>query len=67
MFTLDKVIRYNFAPSIRYSFVPARKNGQFCTCTAPKLYWYSVKAREKEHFYIGSKVIRYSLNAALMR
>ena len=54
--TLDKMIRYNF--------VPARKEEQFCTCTAPKLYRYSVNARETEQFCIGSKLIRYSVNAA---
>ena len=61
------LIRYNFVPAIRYSCVPARKEEeQFCTCTAPNLYRYSVSAREKEHFCIGSKVIRYSVNAALL-
>ena len=64
--TLDKVIHYNFVHAIRYSFVPARKEEQFCTCTVPKLYRYSVNAREKEHFCIGSKVIWYSVNAALI-
>ena len=54
-FALDKVIRYNFVPAIRYSFVPARKEEQLCTCTALKLYWYSVNAREKEHFCVGYK------------
>ena len=63
-FTLDKVIRYYFVLGIRYGFVHARKEEQFCTCTAPKLYRYSVNAREKEHFCIGSKVIRCSVNAA---
>ena len=63
-FTLDKVIRYNFLLVIRYSFVPSRKEGQFCACTAVKLYRYSVNAREKENFCIGSQVIRYSVNAA---
>ena len=57
-FTLDKVIRHNFVPAIRYSFVPARLEEQFCTCTAPKLYRYSVKLQGKEHFCIGSQVIR---------
>ena len=61
---LDKVVRYNFVPAIRYSFVPARKEEQFCTCTAPKLHRYSVDAREKERFCIGSKMILYSANAA---
>ena len=41
--TLDKVIRYNF--------VPARKEEQFCTCTAQKLHRYSINAREKDHLY----------------
>ena len=40
---------------IPYNFVSARKEEQFCTCTAVKLYRYSVNAREKEHFCIGSK------------
>ena len=62
-FTLDKVIRDNFVPAIRYSFVPGRKEEHSCTCT-PKLYRYSVNAREAQHFCIGSKVIRYSVNAA---
>ena len=62
-FTLNKVIRYDFVPDISYSFVPARKEEQFCTCTAPKLYRHSVSAREKEHFCVGSKVIRYSVSA----
>ena len=66
MITLDKVIRYNFVPAIRFSFEPARKEERFCTCTAPKLYRSGVKVREKEHFCIGSKVIRYSVNVALM-
>ena len=55
-FTLDEVIRYNF--------VSARKDEQFCTCTASKLYRYSVNAREKVHFCFGTKVTRYSVNAA---
>ena len=63
--TLDIVIRYNFVPAIRYSFVPARKEEQFFTGTAPKVYHYSVNAREKEHFCIGSNVILYSVNAAV--
>ena len=37
--------------------MPARKEEQFCTSTGQKLYRYSVNAREKEHFCIGSKVI----------
>ena len=56
--TLDKMIRYNF--------VPARKEEQFCTCTAPKLYRYSVNARETEQFCIGSKLIRCILYVTLM-
>ena len=50
--TLDKVIRYNFLPAIRYSFVPDMKKKQLCNCTAPKLHRYSANAREKEHFCI---------------
>ena len=53
------LIRCNFLPAIRCSFVPGRKEEQFCTCTAPKLYRYSVNAREEERFCIGSKVFRY--------
>ena len=50
MFPLDKVIQYNFVPAIRYIFVPARKEEQFCSCTALKLYRYSVNARERNTF-----------------
>ena len=35
--------------------MPARKEGQFCTCTAAKLYQYIVNARDMEYFCIGSK------------
>ena len=63
-FTLDRVIRYNFVPAISYSFVPARKEKQFFTGTAPKLYRHSANAGEKEYFSIRSKVVLYSVNAA---
>ena len=53
-----------YGPAVR--FVPARKEEQFCTCTASKLCRHSVNAREKEHFRSGSKVTRYSVNAALL-
>ena len=59
------LIRCNFVSAIRYSFIPARNDEQFCICNAPKLYRYSVNARENEHFCIGSKSDSVQVNAAI--